>query len=184
MRSRRFMKATNIRRRRSCSPPRGSAASAKRARSSIAARRSTPRTERARPRSREPRKRARLHLAALLIDRGADVNARAIDGSTPLFYAAEADRAAMTAPAARSRRRSQHPRTSGLTAARRRRLQRFGGERRTLAQARRGPQRARRRRQERDGLRRRPRQRADRRRYSIDGGRRRQPASTGTSSQR
>ena len=52
-------------------------------------------TARAQPRSGGPRRRARLTVAMLLIDRGADVNARAVDGSTPLFYAAEADRAAM-----------------------------------------------------------------------------------------
>ncbi len=49
--STRYRRAINIRRRRSCSPPRGSAASRRRARSSIAARRSTQRTVRARRRS-------------------------------------------------------------------------------------------------------------------------------------
>ncbi len=58
-RSARCMRATNTRPRCCCSPPRGSAASPRRALCSTLERRSTPRTARARPRSPKRRKPAR-----------------------------------------------------------------------------------------------------------------------------
>ena len=82
----------------------------------------------------------KLPLIKLLLERGANVNARAVDGSTPLFYAAEQDRGAAIALLLEARRRSQPSRPERSAPACRRRLQRFGGQRRRAHEVWRRPQ--------------------------------------------